>query len=77
MGRLELLPCVASDVPAILSEQVAAFSNPHEPFFFVLFPEKEERARAEKRVLDGWTGDRTARYWKVVDVEEGSGECSC
>lgn len=74
MGKLQLLPCVTTDAPDILSGQVAAFSKPHEPFFFVLFPETEAKEQAEKRVLDWWVGDKTARYMKVVDVDEESGE---
>ncbi|KUJ20586.1 uncharacterized protein LY89DRAFT_578607 [Mollisia scopiformis] len=69
MGNLKLLPCEPADAAEILAGQIAAFSNPHEPFFFVLFPEDEEREKAVKRTLDWWLGDKTARYMKVVDEE--------
>jgi hypothetical protein len=71
MGNLKLLPCQPEDVANILAGQIAAFSNPHEPFFFVLFPEEEEREKAVIRTLDWWLGDKTARYMKVVDEESG------
>ncbi|KAF8867266.1 hypothetical protein BDZ45DRAFT_609538 [Acephala macrosclerotiorum] len=72
MGNLKLLPCEPEDTAEILAGQFAAFSNPHEPFFFVLFPEDEGRERAVKRTLDWWLGDKTARYMKVVDEESGA-----
>ncbi|KAF5867534.1 putative gnat family protein, partial [Botrytis fragariae] len=66
--NLRLLPCdPLTDGPAILAQQIAAFSNPHEPFFFVLFPETEEREKAVKRLVDNWVGDERAKYVKVVD----------
>jgi hypothetical protein len=52
MGELRLLPCEPSDAAKILAGQFAAFSSPYEPFFFVLFPETEERERAVRRMLD-------------------------
>jgi len=67
MGELRLLDCEPSDAAEILAGQFAAFSAPYEPFFFVLFPETEERERALKRMLEQWTGDASARYVKVVD----------
>lgn len=71
MGELRLLDCEPLDAAEILVGQFAAFSTPHEPFFFVLFPESEERERAVKRMLELWMGDKSARYVKVVDVETG------
>lgn len=71
MGNLKLLPCQPEDAAEILAGQLAAFSNPPEPFFFVLFPENEAKEKAEKRTLDWWLGDTTARYMKVVDEESG------
>lgn len=56
MGNLNLLPCEPQDAAEILAGQIAAFSNPREPFFFVLFPEDEDRERAVKRTLDWWLG---------------------
>ena len=69
MGDFRLLPCEPSDAAEILAGQFAAFSSPYEPFFFVLFPETEERERAVKRTIDWWVGDESARYVKVVDDE--------
>lgn len=67
-SNLGLLPCdPLTDGPAILAQQIAAFSNPHEPFFFVLFPETEEREKAVRRLVDNWVGDLRAKYVKVVD----------
>ncbi|KAM0150441.1 hypothetical protein ACHAQE_008942 [Botrytis cinerea] len=67
-SNLQLLPCdPLVDSPAILAQQIAAFSNPHEPFFFVLFPETEEKEKAVKRLVDNWVGDEKAKYVKVVD----------
>ncbi|TGO51132.1 hypothetical protein BCON_0168g00170 [Botryotinia convoluta] len=67
-SNLRLLTCdPLTDAPAILAQQIAAFSNPHEPFFFVLFPETEEREKAVKRLVDNWVGDERAKYVKVVD----------
>lgn len=67
-SNLHLLPCdPLVDSPAILAQQIAAFSNPHEPFFFVLFPETEEKEKAVKRLVDNWVGDEKAKYVKVVD----------
>lgn len=71
MGKLKLLPCEPSGVAEILAGQLAAFSNPREPFLFILFPEEEDRETAVKRALDWWLGDKTARYTKVVDEESG------
>lgn len=71
MGELRLLPCDPGDAAEILAGQIAAFSSPYEPFFFVLFPETEEREKAVKRTLDWWLGDKSARYAKVVDLETG------
>lgn len=71
MGELRLLDCEPSDAAEILAGQFAAFGTPYEPFFFVLFPETEERERAVKRTLELWIGEKSARYVKVVDVETG------
>lgn len=69
-SNLRLLPCdPLVDGPALLAQQIAAFSNPHEPFFFVLYPETEDRENAVKRLLDNWVGDERVRYVKVVDGE--------
>ncbi|CZR61111.1 uncharacterized protein PAC_11007 [Phialocephala subalpina] len=72
MGNLKLLPCEPEDAAEILAGQVAAFSNPRQPFFFVLFPEDEEKEKAVKRTLDWWLCDKTAKYMKVVDEETGA-----
>ena len=78
MGELKLLPCSLSDAAEILEGQFAAFSNPHEEFFFCLFPKGEDREVAVKRVVEWWVGDESARYMKVVDVESGEFEfASC
>ncbi|ESZ96419.1 hypothetical protein SBOR_3151 [Sclerotinia borealis F-4128] len=69
-SNIHLLPCdPLTDGPALLAQQIAAFSNPHEPYFFVLFPEKEEREKAVKKLLDNWVSDKSARYVKIVDGE--------
>ncbi|KAJ8061241.1 hypothetical protein OCU04_010311 [Sclerotinia nivalis] len=69
-SNLRVLPCDPKlDGPALLAQQIAAFSNPREPFFFVLFPETEERERAVRRLVDIWLEDEKARYVKVVDGE--------
>ncbi|KAF7884667.1 uncharacterized protein EAF02_005003 [Botrytis sinoallii] len=73
-SNLRLLPCdPLTDGSAILAQQIAAFSNPHEPFFFVLFPETEEREKAVKRLVDNWVGDERAKYVKVVDGDVNQG----
>ncbi|KAB8289629.1 hypothetical protein EYC80_010543 [Monilinia laxa] len=70
--NLRLLPCdPLVDGPALLAQQIAAFSNPHEPFFFVLFPETEEREKAVKRFVSIWLSDKNAKYVKIVN-EEGT-----
>ncbi|TGO90114.1 hypothetical protein BPOR_0078g00040 [Botrytis porri] len=67
-SSLRLLPGdPLTDGPAILAQQIAAFSNPHEPFFFVLFPETEEREKAVERLVDNWVRDEKAKYVKVAD----------
>ena len=71
MGNLRLLPCDPSDAPEILAGQFAAFGDPHEEFFFVLFPKDEAREKAVKRMVDWWLGDESAKYMKVVDEETG------
>lgn len=69
-SNLRLLPCdPLIDGPALLAQQTAAFGDPHEPFFFVLFPETEEREKAVKRLVDIWLSDKNAKYVKVVDGE--------
>ncbi|KAI9644576.1 hypothetical protein NHQ30_006597 [Ciborinia camelliae] len=69
-SNLRLLPCdPLVDGPALLSQQIAAFSNPHEPFFFVLYPKTEDGEKAAKRLIDSWVEDKSARYVKVVDGE--------
>jgi hypothetical protein len=69
MGDLELVPCTPSDTSDILDGEIAAFSNPYEPFFFVLFPESESKARAMERIQDSWPRDETERWMKVVDTK--------
>lgn len=59
----------------ILAGQIAAFSNPREPFSFVLFPEHEERGKFVKRFAVRWLGDKTARY--IIAVDEGSYKFHC
>jgi hypothetical protein len=72
-SNLRLLPCdPLTDGPAILSQQIAAFSNPIEPFFFVLYPPTEKFENAVKRTVDRWLADAGAKYVKVVDER---GEC--
>lgn len=71
MGNLKLLACQREDAYEILMGQLAAFSNPREPFFFILFPEHETREKAVNRMLEWWLGDKNARYMKVVDEESG------
>ncbi|KAF7951745.1 hypothetical protein EAE96_007044 [Botrytis aclada] len=69
-SNLRLLPCgPLADGPAILAQQIAAFSDPREPFFFVLFPETEEREKAVRRLVDNWVGDEKAKYVKVIDQD--------
>jgi hypothetical protein len=75
MGELKLLPCSHSDAAEILEGQFAAFSDPHEEFFFCLFPKEEDREVAVKRAVEWWVGDESARYMKVVDVESGEFGC--
>ncbi|CAD6446526.1 2488cd33-e6a8-49a4-968a-2870a04c78cf [Sclerotinia trifoliorum] len=71
-SNFRVLPCDPKlDGPAILTQQTAAFSDPREPFFFVLFPETEETEKAVRRLVDIWLGDEKARYVKVVN-EEGT-----
>ncbi|QSZ28819.1 hypothetical protein DSL72_003324 [Monilinia vaccinii-corymbosi] len=71
-SNLRLLPCdPLVDGPAIHAQQTAAFSDPPEPFIFVLFPETEEREKAVKRLVDSWVGDEKATYLKVVH-EDGT-----
>jgi hypothetical protein len=65
MGELKLLPCSHSDAAEILEGQFAAFSDPHEEFFFCLFPKEEDREVAVKRVVE------------VVDVESGEFASCC
>jgi hypothetical protein len=77
MGELKLLPCSHSDAAEILEGQFAAFSNPHEEFFFCLFPKGEDREVAVKRVVEWWVEDESARYMKVVDVESGEFASYC
>ncbi|PQE11077.1 hypothetical protein CJF31_00000827 [Rutstroemia sp. NJR-2017a BVV2] len=67
-SNLRLLPCdPLIDGPEILSQQIAAFSNPVEPFFFVLYPPTEKFENAVKRTVDRWLADAGAKYVKVVD----------
>lgn len=67
-ANLRLLPCdPLVDGPALLAQQIAAFSNPREPFFFVLFPETEEREKAVRRLVDIWVSDEKAKYVKIID----------
>ncbi|KAM3085990.1 hypothetical protein ACMFMG_003040 [Clarireedia jacksonii] len=67
-SNLRLLPCdPLIDGPAILSLHIAAFSNPVEPFFFVLYPPTEEFENAVKRTVDRWLADEGAKYVKVVN----------
>jgi hypothetical protein len=77
MGELKLLPCSHSDAAEILEGQFAAFSDPHEEFFFCLFPKGEDREVAVKRVVELWVEDESARYMKVVDVESGEFASCC
>ena len=77
MGELQLLPCSHSDAAEILEGQFAAFSNPHEEFFFCLFPKEEDREVAVKMTLEWWVEDESARYMKVVDVESGEFASCC
>ncbi|KAA8566864.1 hypothetical protein EYC84_009963 [Monilinia fructicola] len=71
-ANLRLLPCdPLVDGPALLAQQIAAFSNPREPFFFVLFPETEEREKAVRRLVDIWVSDEKAKYVKIID-EKGT-----
>jgi hypothetical protein len=72
-SNLRLLPCdPLIDAPAILSQQIAAFSNPVEPFFFLLYPSTEKFEDAVKRSVDRWLADAEAKYVKVIDER---GEC--
>lgn len=74
MGKLVLLPVEESDIPEIVEGQRLAFSDPVEPFWFILFPEKEREDSFDaqvKRTLAWWKSDPSARYMKVVDEETG------
>lgn len=74
MGNLALVPVEESDLPEIVEGQRLAFSDPIEPFWFILFPEKEREENFDaqvKRTLAWWKGDPSARFMKVVDEETG------
>ncbi|KUJ11291.1 uncharacterized protein LY89DRAFT_655081 [Mollisia scopiformis] len=66
---LQLLVAEPSDALEILEMQIASFKDPYEWGFYVLFPEKEDREKGVKRMLDLWLNDPTATYIKVVDTE--------
>lgn len=70
MGKLKLFPVEPSDAAEILALQFAAFGD-QEPFWEVLFPLSEAREHAILRFLDGWLGDKSAKYVKVIDEESG------
>ena len=74
MGKLVLLPAEVSDAAEILEGQIAAFGNPSEPFFRVLFPQTQAKEDSIKRMVDWWLGDESAKYMKVVDEETGEFE---
>ncbi|KAG0649796.1 hypothetical protein D0Z07_3531 [Hyphodiscus hymeniophilus] len=68
---LLLLEAEPADALEILEMHIASFSNPLERSFFVFFPAEEPRDQGVKRMIDGWLGDPTATYLKVVEPESG------
>ncbi|KAE9381222.1 hypothetical protein N431DRAFT_476098 [Stipitochalara longipes BDJ] len=68
---LRLLQAEPSDALEILELNIASFSDPYQPGFFVLYPKEEKREKGAKRMLDLWLSDPTAIYMKVVDTETG------